>query len=239
MILLTLLILLMAGPAWAAAPAFDTAASNQGDTVASISVSVTPAVVADRLLAACIIDNDGSANITAVHFNTTETLTAVVNDVSSGVGEFQGQLYRRIAPSTGAHDLQVDFVSAGSTGVIGGLVFNGADQTTPLGTAASQGSAGVITSATMDVTSAADELAFDCHGTSSAEVVTFGGGQTSQTTNAYFNFSASTKAGGAPTVTMTRAWGGGNERSVLFGASVKPVAAAPAPGDGRRATIVE
>jgi hypothetical protein len=183
------------------------------------------------------VENDGSANISAVHFNTTEALSSVITDVDSS--GFLGHLYRRIAPSTGAHDLQADFVNAGSTAVLSGLTFTGAHQTTPLNTAASQGSAGFITDATMDVLSATDELVFDCHATDSPEAITYGGGQTSQTTDTVlFNFSASTKAGGAPTVTMTRGWGGGSQRSALFGASVKPVAGAP-PAASRRTIVVQ
>jgi hypothetical protein len=122
--------------------------------------------------------------------------------------------------------LQVDFVSAGSAGIITGVAFTGVHQSVPLGTAATEGSVGFLTSATVDLPSSVDELVFDCHTTQSAAAVSYGAGQTSQNTNtALLNFSASTKAGAGTSVTMTRAWNGSAERSVLIGASVNPAAA--------------
>jgi hypothetical protein len=205
-----------------AAPVYASSATQFGDTVASVSVSVTPSG-SDRLLIGCVQENQGSGNVSAVHFNTTEALTVVVTGVNSGAGE--GHLYRRIAPSATTADLQADFVSGGSNGWIGGILFTGAHQTTPLGTPASEGSAGFINSATIDVPSGVDELVFDCSDVGALGALTYGGGQTSRfaVDNGFDQFSGSTKDGAAGNVTMTRGWGGASVKSVSASAARKVI----------------
>jgi hypothetical protein len=223
---LLLLLFLLLPQLALAQPVFVVGAANSGDTVASVLISVTPSG-SDRLLLGVVITAGtgvDSTNISAVHFNTTEALTAVLNDVSAD-NEFHGHLYRRIAPSTGAHDLQVDFVAGDSVGLIAGLVFSGTHQTVPLGTAVGQGSASFVTDSTIDVTSAVNEIVVDAAGTGSLATIGYGAGQTSVLTNVYLQFTASTKAG-AGTVNMTRTWDGSAERAFLLGVSVKPAAAA-------------
>ena len=90
----------------------------------------------------------------------------------------RSELWYLIAPTTGTHDIVVTLADMVSAVTGGARSFTGADQSTPLGTAAK--AAGTTTPVTVTVTSAAGEYVMDSAGAykTTAITMTVGAGQT-------------------------------------------------------------
>jgi hypothetical protein len=234
MLIAILFLLLFPTFAWAV-PAFEVAASTSADpTGASMSVAISPSGV-NRLLTSCLITNAPEANTTAHHFNTSETMTGV--DFVSASDNPNAKVFYLINPTTGSHNLTAEFTDPGTIAILGAISFSGAHQTVPLGTAVTHGEIN-IEEATVTVTSAADELVFDCFAASNDPVVTIGGGQSDPAHWDEVSYSASgTTEAGAGSVVMNRTWTG-LERGVIIGVSVKPTAAVAA-SRARRVIVIE
>ena len=237
MLLKILLLLLLAAPAYGAAPTYDTAASMQFDTVVEASIVGFTTAGSNRLLTSCLAVNEPST-LTAHHYNTTETMTSVLT-ANTGSANQTLTMYRLINPTTGAHDLTAtfnDFVN----GILGATSFADVHQTTPLGTAVKAEGALQSAGTTVTVTSATDDIVVDCF-TGGATVPTEGAGQTERWDEELIGVAfgnGSTKAGAA-SVVMSRAWTPDSFEFVgLIGVSVKPVAGAPATAH-RRVIIVQ
>jgi hypothetical protein len=233
LIRVVLFLLLLTTSAYAAAPTYDNAASTFGDTVTSLSLTGFTTTGSDRLLTSCIAQNSVIASpITSHAYNTSETMTLV--ETADWGNDSASILYRRIAPSSGSHDLDVSFDDS-VTASLGAISFAGAHQTVPLGTAVKH--TGLLEAeATVTVTSATDEIVFDCFGYGAATVPSNGGGQTERwDEDQAFTVANGTTEAGAGSVVMNRTWASSFTSTGLIGVGVKPVATAT----GRRAVIVE
>jgi hypothetical protein len=231
MILFFLLAMLWAVPA-VAAPVFNAAGATSAIEVDTATVGVASSG-SNRLLVACLAANEGNT-VSAFTYNSV-ALTAVTD--LAHTGEVALWMRRLIAPDTGTNDLAVLMGAAVSTELtIGGMTFTGVDQTTPLDAEATN--SGVDSAGSVDVVSGAvDDLAAGC-------LVSQGDTPDSVTAGDDERFSAGSFAEtsgvtqtGAASVTLDWSWLA-SHRWLAIGASINPVAGAPASGS-RRIIVIE
>ena len=147
---------------------------------------------------------------------------AVTSTLSSSLRLEQFSL---IAPDTGANNIVVTFAAA-VTGVIGGAVsYTGANQTDLTGTQVSVNN-GVSSPATVDVSSASDEIVQDVVLKNSTDTITVGASQTQRWnvdigTNGGHNGGGSTETGAA---TTTMSWTFSGVVWIIAAIAVKPAA---------------
>ena len=230
-ILALLLCLLIASPAWGAITFDNSGTCNPGGEGTSCTQPFT-ASGSDRLLLVGVCVRNGAAAVSGVTYNAVAmTQYATV----SGLGSDKLDIWRLIAPATGANDVVVT-MAADSPFSVGISSYNGVDQTTPLGTSANATGAGG--DPTVDVSSAAGELVIDyfCEDDGGATIPTMTAG-TGQTARVNFTTSfgvpgferniSSSEEAGAATVTMSWSDTAGNNW-ITIGGPLKPAAAAPA-----------
>lgn len=135
----------------------DTVSNAEANNVSSVSWSHT-CTGSERALFVHGGGWDASGfDISAVTYNAV-ALTQVGQSALSS-GNDRCEIWRLIAPATGANTIAVTFASAGHFGVIGGYSVTGCDQTTPEGTFAS--ATGSSTTPSVTVSSASDEIVID------------------------------------------------------------------------------
>jgi hypothetical protein len=186
---------------------------SEGTTNNGTSITVTPAITgSDRLLIACPGWVDGGAqSVTAVtHNGVAMSLVALADDAFA----YRQAMYYLVAPATTG-----DTVATWSGGVQGHLVvvpWTGANQSTPLGTAALD--SGTSSAPSVTVTSAAGETVLDCVRMNTDYVE--GSGQTLIADTETTGWAKASTEAGAASVVMD--WTGSNGRWSSVGVSVKP-----------------
>jgi hypothetical protein len=175
------------------------------------------------------INNDGSETVSNVTYNGVG-LTPV-GSATQGTGS-RVEIWRLIAPDTGTHDVVVTFSdNLDETAKVGVTTFTGVHQTTPLGTFA--GANGYsLGPATVDVSSATNELVFDTVGcprvgSTGCQSLTVGAGQTQrwleQQADGFGYRGGGSTEPGAATVTMSWTIGGTASSPWAIGAvPIKP-----------------
>lgn len=196
--------------------------SVTGAGVTSLTVSVTTAN-SDRLLLAGIGLVAGTPpTISSVTYNTV-ALTEKWNFIHNTY--FRNAGYYLIAPASGANNLVVNFSGAVNDAYLGGCAFSGVHQTTPLGTHVTN--TGSTTTATVDVSSATDEIVWD-NATVYWTGMTVGTGQTSR--YEYDSLGSAWSGGGSTETgssTTTMSWtkdSGGSDGWGIGAVGVKPTA---------------
>jgi hypothetical protein len=132
------------------AVAFDAISTNitgwGGGTVDALSHTCSGS---NRLLLVWVFFEGSSGSVTGITYNGV-ALTSV-SSVTEGTMERKAELWRLIAPATGANDIEVSYSgSPNNIGVIG-LSFTGVDQTTPLNPGGTSGTAGsTVTAGTIN-----------------------------------------------------------------------------------------
>lgn len=154
------------------------------DATSSGSAAATSCTVShtvsgsDRLIYACcsIIMVSSSDTITATYNGA--AMTEVATGAQSASGDtWVTKIFRRIAPDTGAHDIVVSTDNAGGAHfAVGGISFTGGNQSSPEGSAVE--AEGSSSPATVNVSSASDEIVIDAVLMLGTAGLTPGGGQT-------------------------------------------------------------
>ena len=193
-------------PSGGSAPVVDSTSSGKTPPRTSLTIS-HPTAGSDRLMLVGVsIHNYASETVSSITYN-----GVALNQVGASANgtDARVEIWRLIAPPTGTYDVVITF-SAELTSVAraGVMTFTGVNQAAPLGTFAS--ATGSSSPATVNVTSAANELVFDTVGTesqSSPFSLTVGAGQTQRWNSAIMGYDRFLAAGstepGAATVTMS------------------------------------
>jgi hypothetical protein len=205
----------------------------------SKTISHTTSGTNRLMLVAISIDNDQMETVSSVTYNGTglTLVGAVAQDDDARV-----EIWRMIAPPTGTYNVVVNFANGESPGsglrrgaIIGVMTFTNVDQTTPLGTFASNKSSSG-TSGSVSVSSATNELVLGVvsyENDDDTQGVTPAGGQTERWNNKVTEGSittsgaGSTKAG-ASSVTISYTFPYSNHWA-MGGVSIKPAPASPPP----------
>lgn len=216
---------LVVGGGGSTPPTFDAASSAELENGSSKSFSHTVGSGSNRLLIVGIswYDPNSGASITSVVYNGTETLTKLDHANTSPSGDGRGEIWYRVNPSSGAHNIVVTFSTGGQYATIGAVSVADANQSTPFGTPAK--ATGTGTSASVNVTSADDELVIavlDYASTSQTTTVTGTG------TSRWTKLSSNTEAGAGQTApgasSVTAGWTlSGSSAWDIIGVSIKPV----------------
>lgn len=145
--------------------------------VSSITKSHTTSSGADRLMLVNVstADSGGSKIPTSVTYDG-QSLTKIAD--AEDIGDTnRADLWKLVNPPSGSANVVVTLVDVSSSVVVGIATFEGVEQTTPLGTAATnQGNSGTLT---VDVTgTATDDLVWDCVSHKDEGSLTAGSGQT-------------------------------------------------------------
>ena len=203
-------------------------AVSTGDTQpASLTISHTTGSGTNRLMLVGIsFVNDEMETVTSVTYNGV-ALTWVGTGANGD--DARMEIWRLIAPPTGTYNVVITFSAPLRRAAVAGVMtFTGVHQTTPLGTFVS--AVGNASPATVNVTSAANELVFDTVACESCTSFTVGPSQTQR-----WNLSApdgprltpgagSTELGA---VSVTMSWTQGfADYWAIGGVSIKPAAAA-------------
>ena len=200
-------------------PAFETVATAEGALVASLSWSHT-AGGSNRLgiVDSCTKLNEAET-VTAV-WGTGNTMTEVARVALSDVLT----MLRRIAPPASAQTITLTYSGTVDSAAGASRNYTDADQTTPLGTAATATGTSLTPSAT--VTSASGELVVDTSGFDNDNFSAPGAGQTER-----YDFGSSVSMrgsdeAGAASVVMSHTLEGTANDWQIIGVSIKPAAAA-------------
>jgi hypothetical protein len=192
----------------------DSISSGQTQRTSLTISHTTNASWSDRLmLVGVTLNNSQSETVSGITYNGDPL--APVDSVANGT-DIRVEIWSLVAPDTGAHNVVITFSANLRYGAKAGVMtFSGVNQGTPLGTFAS--ASGNSTTATVNVSSATNELVFDtvgCQGNDGPTVCTGfweGGGQSSRwelidndagTATEQEDGAGSTKAG-ATSVTMS------------------------------------
>lgn len=202
--------------------AFDAAASTFGDGVSSLSWSHTCSG-SERLLTVGVSMTAGPMpTVDSVTYNGV-ALTRI-GTATNGGGWAKVELWRLIAPATGAHTVAVTLSGAGDLAA-GAISFTGAHQTTPAGTFAS--AQGTSATPSVNVSGAAGDIVIDCLMVDQGTAPTVDASQVQRWTHNWAaNGSGSTEAGAA---TVTMSWSSTNADWLIGGVAVKPAAAVAPP----------
>jgi hypothetical protein len=228
-------LLLVARPVLAQ-PVYDTSTSSVNNGASSQSFSHTTTTNGNRLMIGCVAFQT-SETITAITYGGTSLGAAVANISNGDVRRLA--LYRLVGDAniaTGSNTLAVTF-SDFTNSVVGVTTYYNVDQTTPIGTTATQND--IPTDASINVSSAVNEIVHDCFMDQDNKTISYGAGQSSNWT-AYTGppdcciADSTRKTGTAGTVNMTRTWDGANQFIVMIGVSIKEAAAAAAAAPRRR-----
>lgn len=140
------------------AVAFDAAASTIGTSVSSLTFAHT-CTGSNRLLIVGVSYGDATDTVSGVTYNSV-AMTSVASANQAGA-QVTAHIWRLIAPDTGANNVIITFTGTVTEAVGGAMSFTGVDQTTPLGTAATNTGGAGSTTITVTVSSAADEIVVD------------------------------------------------------------------------------
>lgn len=213
------------------AVAFDAASSGQATSATSLTIAHTCTGSNLLLTAGGHVSAGSPPTISGVTYNSVAMTAMSGPTLYATFGRYSS--WRLVAPATGANNIVMSLGGTGDELVLGGISFTGVDQTTPLGTVAA--AQGTSTAATVDASSAADEIVVDhCHAFNNNASGAFsfapGAGQTERyDVNVSDNFAGacgSTETGAATTTmsqTITTAGSVTEWRTSAVG--VKPVAA--------------
>jgi hypothetical protein len=155
------------------------------------------------MLVGVSLDPQQNETVSSVTYNGT-SLTFVGSATYSN--DARVEIWQLVAPDTGTNNVVITFSDRLTYGAVAGVMtFTGVDQITPLGTfvGASDSSAGP---ATVDVSSATNELVFDTVSCETCTSLTVGGGQTQRwnlSQSGQSAMGAGSTEPGAATVTMS------------------------------------
>jgi hypothetical protein len=208
---------------------------STGDTGAtSMTISHTTSGSNRLMLVGITIYNQGSETVSSVTYN-----GAALSPVGSvqRLTESRVEIWSLVAPATGTHDVVITFnAQLSNNATAGAITFTGVDQGTPLGTfaSASGDSAGP---ATVNVSSAANELVFDTVACRQCGGLTPDISQSprwNQVISSGLHRGRASTAPGASSVTMS--WTMGASRPWAIGAvPIKPSGGSPPSVDGAAA----
>ena len=215
-----------------AVPAFDAATSTRDVTGTVTSLTVAHTVSgADRALLVGVMSN--CPNPPIVSGVTYNGIALTQHFTSLPYSTERLDIWRLVAPATGAHNTVVTFSGTCAKLFANILSLTDVDQTTPLGTVAS--ASGLSQLATVNVSSASGEMVIDflqLFGSNPSYTPTAGAGQTAriinQDSSSGDSLDSSTEAG-ASTVTMSWTWEATNRYWNVSGVSVKPAGTPPPP----------
>lgn len=240
-VLSLLFLLCLYSPAWGA-PTFD--AQSESTMFDAISFSWTHAVgvgCANSIVHVAVSHYDAN-NATLASVTVGGVAATQISTIAGGSGAERITTFRRVGAGTGNKTVEATFTGANSIAIGTARSYCDVDQTTPLGTAATDSSDGTVPAPTVNVTSATGELVIDSTLVlSTPSTATVGAGQTQRSNltdfaDSNFRQVESDEAGAAPNVTMS--WGLEAAHPWLtIGVSLKPVGAAAAPR--QRVVVVE
>jgi prepilin-type N-terminal cleavage/methylation domain-containing protein len=190
------------------------------DGGSSITISHTTSGSDRLMLVGVSMVNDGLETVTGVTWNGTENLTLVGTEANAD--DARVEIWKLVAPSTGTYNVVITFNEALNAQAIGGVMtFTGVDQTTPLGPFASAEADGTL--ASVDVSSATDELVFGVVAAETPSGFTEGPGQSEHwyqsVGSGRTEGAGSTEAGAA---TVTTSWTlGSSDHWAIGGVSIK------------------
>jgi hypothetical protein len=169
----------------------------------------------DRLMLVGVsINNDNSETVSSVTYN---GVPLSLEGSVTQVDDARVEIWSLVAPSIGTHDVVITFsTQLWRSATAGVMTFTGVHQTTPLGTFVSN-KALSLGPATVDVSSAANELVFDTVGCEQCTSLTVGAGQTQRWNRVVENGStrgAGSTEPGAATVTMSWTLGSANDWAI-------------------------
>ena len=98
----------------------------------------------------------------SVTYNGVSMTSIASTNISTGFGRVLTQLFRLVAPATGAHDIVVTFSKTAYLGPTCAISYTGVDQTTPVDTGSTDNDATGGTS--IVISSASGDLVLDCYG---------------------------------------------------------------------------
>jgi len=205
--------------------AVDAVSSGTTSGGSSITISHTTGSGSDRLMLVGVsVNNDNFETVTGVTYNGTENLTLVGSEAGTADGDdARVEIWSLVAPSTGTHDVVITFSAALlQEAAAGVMTFTNVDQTTPLGTFASN-AGDDSTPATVNIPSASGELVFGLV-SSEYDSLTASSGQTEQWNRSV----GSTYAAGGTTVAtsspVTMSWNLSTSTNhwAIGGVSIKP-----------------
>jgi prepilin-type N-terminal cleavage/methylation domain-containing protein len=204
-----------------------TPASTGSATAGATGITISHTVAGSNrlMLVGVSINNDNFETVTGVTWNGTENLTLVGSEAGTNDGEDgRVEIWSLVAPSTGTHDVVITFSAAlAQEAAAGVMTFTGVDQTTPLGTFASN-AGDDSTPATVNIPSASGELVFGVVA-SEYDTLTASSGQTEQWNLAVpSTYGAGGTDVGAPTVTMSWNLSSSSNHWAIGGVSIKPAA---------------
>jgi hypothetical protein len=193
-------------PSGGSAPVVDSTSSGKTPPRTSLTISHATAGSNRLMLVGVSIHNYASETVSSITYN---GVALIQVGSSTNAMDSRVEIWRLIAPPTGTYDVVITFSAELSSAARAGVMtFTGVNQTTPLGTFAS--AIGSASPATVNVTSAANELVFDTvgsEGPSSPFSLTVGAGQTQRWNSAIMGYDRFLAAGstepGAASVTMS------------------------------------
>jgi hypothetical protein len=193
-------------PSGGSAPVVDSTSSGRTPPRTSLTISHPTAGSNRLMLVGVSVHNFAGETVSSISYNGV-ALTQVGS--STNATDARVEIWRLIAPPTGTYDVVITFnAELSSVARAGVMTFTGVNQTTPLGTFAS--ATGSASPATVNVTSAANELVFDTVGSesqSSPFSLTVGAGQTERWNSVIMGYDRFLAAGstepGAASVTMS------------------------------------
>jgi hypothetical protein len=193
-------------PSGGSPPAVD-AVSNGTSAVDTFTVPHTTSGTQRLMLVGVSLDPNQNETVSSITYNGT-AFTYVGSATYSN--DARAEIWRLVAPDIGTHDVVITFSDYLDYGAVAGVMtFTGVNQTTPLGTfvGANGSSAGP---ATVDVSSATNELVFDTVSCETCTSLTVGAGQTERwnlSQSGLYAMGAGSTEPGAATVTMSWALG--------------------------------
>jgi hypothetical protein len=200
--------------AWSCGVSVDSS-SSASSRPSSMTISHTTAGSDRLMLVGISFNNDNFETVSSVSYN--GVALSLVGSVSQA-DDSRVEIWSLVAPPLGTYDVVITFSTPLLHNATAGVMtFTGVDQATPLGTFASASAASSPGPATVDVTSATNELVFDTVSCQNCTSLTAGAGQTQgwnlATQNGFVRGAGSTEAG-ASTVTMSWALGAANHWAI-------------------------
>jgi hypothetical protein len=207
-------------PSGGSAPSVDASSSSYSDQ--KLTFSHTTAGSQRLMLVGLSIYNRGSETVSSITYNgdSLTSVGAVANGTNARV-----EIWRLIAPDTGTNDVVVTFSAPlARNAIVGAITYTGVHQTTPLGSFAP--ATGTSTSASVNASSATNELVFDTVACKDCDSLAFGGGQTQRWNESILSGGDSVYSGGsteAGDTSVTMSWTLGDSKAWSIGAvPIKP-----------------
>jgi hypothetical protein len=208
-------------PSGGSPPAVD-AVSDETSAVDTFTISHATSGTDRLMLVGVSFDPNNGEVVSSVTYNGT-SLSFVGSATYSN--DARVEIWQLVAPDTGTHDVVITFDKKLSYGAVAGVMtFTGVNQSTPLGTFAGANGSPPGFLATVNVSSATNELVFDTVSCETCNSLTVGAGQTEYwnlSQAEYYAMGAGSTEPGAATVTMS--WTLGSEDYWAIGAvPIKP-----------------